>query len=1017
MTAIRAANAGELTKFRQAGQWSEIYIAGMEAPAVIFAARVNQVFESHANWDSEARDEIMQITYDGVTVGTYTDIIVGMTLWVGSAAGLCDIGQARIRKTPTSSILYFGEESDIDWDDNLYLTVVDEFGLWAKHVKITSGVVYMDGDVVYSDQHSTFDPVPVIGSDMVLDIASYPFTTAEGDLDSSLSWAHGSTISSHAWTASAGSLIDPNTSTPRLTINSYPSGGKIRLKCTTTSAAGKSFAGYRRVHVYDSTHRPEKAFLSSAPTGDYESGGWEFEITMYSDVSSVRDRSPVILFAKDYYNGVRSEIGQQQGRENIVCAGWIDGETIQYNLSENTVTFSVKGAHYWLDRMPGFPPGVAELRSSGAWTSIPSLTVDRAAWHLLHWRSTATAVLDFYKSGDTRYASAFEVPTQSLWAQIKEIAFTSIFANPCCDRYNRLFLEVEPQYIPVDERTWIEVMTLTDVDWEEEIGIKRVIVNPTSLLDASGVAIEAPNSIAKPIFSLATGHLMTRYGDIETIERLLLSTQAQSNELTGLIMGRKNNPFGIFEINLSANNRMIDIAPRQYLNLTIAAGATLRGIEYDGRVIPRAVSLNWDERIGFFQTTITAEPESFPTLAIDGDPPTPVEPPPPSPPPPPPPVPGEPPTGGPHQVLLVTPTHGNLVSLNFHEASPEWFLWNSGLTEDQYQSIIRVKRAPSGLIVLGVTGIPGGPGSLQMRYLFAAYKPGDVWSDILDISMVDQGVVAGEVAIVAFGVNPYAGEQILAVAGGHATSSRGTKYIYMGTSGGFVETWADLAEGDPAVLDDMDLKSGAGDVSYGGGYWIVTADFEESATPHEYYIIKANGELQVLDFLGPPSTKFKGDYPTGASYTYPVWHHRAGTKVFALDGGGEYLRVISGNDPSVEVRHAVDNGDTGGASSLAVDPTGNTLIMAWSLSVPKISTDGGATWSALPAVDGLSSAYDRVVNCGDSSKWIVASSLPGYPILYTEDAGASWIDKTGNLGSVAPGYKLGHGVVLSFTDD
>ena len=38
----------------------------------------------------------------------------------------------RIRKYPTEDTIYIGETSEIEWDNDLHLTIVDEFDLWAK---------------------------------------------------------------------------------------------------------------------------------------------------------------------------------------------------------------------------------------------------------------------------------------------------------------------------------------------------------------------------------------------------------------------------------------------------------------------------------------------------------------------------------------------------------------------------------------------------------------------------------------------------------------------------------------------------------------------------------------------------------------------------------------------------------------------------------------------------------------------------------------------------------------------
>ncbi len=187
----RAITAGELAKLRTDGQFSRVRLL-IDVPVAIFKARINQTFTTLNN--------VVQITYDTVTLGAYTDIAANMTLYIGSSDGAYDVGITRIRKTPTSSILYINPESEIDFANDLYLTVVDEYSLWCKRINETDGKA--DYDTTYSDQHSVFDPVPVLGPDVVLWMDG---ATEQTTRDGSSSYCIGGTISSYAWLAPGAS--------------------------------------------------------------------------------------------------------------------------------------------------------------------------------------------------------------------------------------------------------------------------------------------------------------------------------------------------------------------------------------------------------------------------------------------------------------------------------------------------------------------------------------------------------------------------------------------------------------------------------------------------------------------------------------------------------------------------------------------------------------------------------------------------------------------------------------------
>lgn len=986
---MRAITAPELVKLRSDGQWSRLYLAGLEAPPVVFAARVNQAFA-----EDDDKDNVLQVTYDTVTTGAYTDIIAGMTLWIGSAAGLHDIGMARIRKTPTSAILYLGTNSEIDWDDNLYLTVVDEFSLWPRHARVVSGVTYMDGEEVYSDQHDDFDPIPVMGSDAVLDVDAYPVVL---QLDGSDSWVPGGTITDYLWTKTAGTLSSSTAADPTLTVSSYPSNGLIRYALRVTASNGKTFTGYRYVRVYDSTHRPQAAQIASIE-GNFDTGGWSFEATMYDDASDVRDRSPIILFARDYYGGVLGSIGQQEGRENIVMQGWVDGETIEYDSESGLVRFTVKGPQFWLDKMPGFPPVIAEQRtSSGSWNTIPSLTVDRALWHLLHWHSTATMVMDVLLTGDTRYADKFDVPTQSLWMQIKEIAEKKIQAVPGCDRFGRLFVEIEPQYVQEAARTWVEVMTITAADWRDSIIFKRRLVGELAMLDLSSVDISAPNAAPKPYYSLSVGHAFARFGGIESMENLLASSQSQSNRMAGLVVGRRNNPWPSFEIKMAANNRMIDLFPHQYYPLTIATGDTPRGKAFDGRLIPRVISMEWDADNGVLLPTVTLEAESFEANNVDGEPPAnnpiPPMPPPPSPPPAPPPGGGGTTEDGPPFAAVSTWNFGLLYTLNFDEDDPDWFLWNGGLTASQSigassaaPPIRQLIRDPNTgyfyLLVLDYSDAAYGGEPRGGTHLFVSSGPGAAWTQLLYAGNIP-GVTDPSTEyprIISVGVS--SGGAVMAIGG-----AVGDMRIMLGDAGGL--------EHVTTVPTGLDASKRMGALVYSLGKWLLLHAEDNIFKSRAWSLLQAGGGIDT-----DTSNDF-GTVPESAS-DRAHWAILLGETVLYWTYGNNLI-WIADNDPTAATYSA---GLLTGESAvivnqciIAADPGGTHLMGGGSTTIGQRSSDGGASWGNVGTAGGMSTGYRVWGNGGDANQFVAATSQK---VMLTLDWGDNWVDRSGNLPYLAP---------------
>ena len=120
----------------------------MHQPSVILAARVNM---------ASATYPLDEITYDGVTVGSSGNVWPGMTVLLGSSAGADDYGRQRVRDYPSSSVLPVGRSSigtrdgELTVVDNAYITVLDEFKVWAKIPVIDGDTIYKDSDILPSD--------------------------------------------------------------------------------------------------------------------------------------------------------------------------------------------------------------------------------------------------------------------------------------------------------------------------------------------------------------------------------------------------------------------------------------------------------------------------------------------------------------------------------------------------------------------------------------------------------------------------------------------------------------------------------------------------------------------------------------------------------------------------------------------------------------------------------------------------------------------------------------------------
>jgi hypothetical protein len=975
----RALTSPELTLLRADGQWTKLYLA---------TPQYNTIYTARLDVVPTSTDLVSQIAFDTGS-GTLSNVKPGMTLYVGTSAGAYDLGMCWIRKDPVAGTFYIGLTSEIDWQADCYLTVVDDFDLQPKHAVIDAGALKMNVDVAYSDQHTNFHPVPVLGPHAV---AWLDGATVDVGFTASSSWVHGSTISGYSWSAPGASATSGlTTATPTITYNAP---GFYRVFCTVTAANGKTTTGVRHVFVYDrGDNQPATVFQLAQCVGDYDTGGWMFDLTMEAEasLSEIRDRSLVVLFAEDWYgfppNQTQQSIGPIAGRENIVCVGRIVGESIRWDRETGLVHFTVQGAHHWLNKIKAFPIELLfATNTPDSWSVIPSMTVDRILWHILYWHSTVIETMDFYRTGDTRLAPDGRTLASMIWSQLIDIAQSRMLAAPGVDRFGRLIVQIDPQMIPEADRSSIPtVMTLTDDDWQEGIDLQRVTVEDVSMITLSS-QLTNDSGATSTLYSLSPGHVPRRYGEPFPLDRLLAASQSQSNSLAGLALGWHANPFPDVPVVLLQNNRMFDMWPHEFAALTVTDTDTPRGIAYDGNLIPRRITLLFDGESSYMHPELNFEGETFEQVNTDGDIPdvedTSI--------PPFPPIdldlpdlsitfPGDPSASpsGPSFVVIVDANKGILYTKNFNTATSSEIAWqfaNAGIptleiprmAEGSFRHFTSVFMTPNGAVYVATWRVGGN----WMENVYRAPAIGGMFVKVIDQDWIDANE-GNDSRIAAIGFNPTQAEEVGIVFRNTSTYA-GHMWIGNGSTG-FVQKGL--------ITVDNDI---AGKLTYGGGKWIF--DGKRGAA---YYWVRVSGDGMTLEHQ-------TATFGQGGGF-----HTRAGSgsKIFTtVNLSHDFLYSLdnAANTTQVEVPEGL-----GGVDRLAVTPDGTYLLGNWDTGNRGKSSDGGNTWSGLPNLPfGSTYAFAYAGGTGTASRWIAARGI----IRYSDNVfGAeSWVNKEGNINFLIP---------------
>jgi len=980
MSVVREMSGAEESNHALPKQRSQLFIAGLENPPIVFAGQINQAFTTH--------DMQMQFDYDHVTSGAFGDVEPNMTCWIGTYSGGYDLGICRAaRVNPTSTRMYINETSEIAFADNMFFTVVDDFIPMPRHAKIVGKVIYMDGSIVYSDQNTNQAPVPIMGCDAVVDVESYPVEVRFPNIDQS--WVFDSTITDTLLEATQGVVTDETTDDPLLTIASYPSGGRIRVKLTVTAANGKSSYGYRHVHVYDVDHRPTTVFNLRNCKGDYANGYWSCEVTMSGnvDISQIRDRATVVLFAKDWYGDTRVSYGQLEHRENIIFTGWVSAESIALVPDKSgTVTFRVEGTGYWMGKMPGYPPGRRMAKNTPAsWVDVPKLTVAKAVFALMHWHCTVTTLADVYLEDDGRYATMFEVANGSLWSQIQEIAGGAIIATPGFDRYGRFFCEVDPQATPVGDRSdWPDVTTLTSASWQEKLDLRRRVVDESAQYDVSGLHIDSSGN-ASAFFALSTGHVYKLYGSVNMSDRLLILDQAHVNELAGLMMSLDNMEFEPYEIHLASNNRMFDVFPRMGAQVVIESDESLRGISYSGRVVIVGVAYEWNANNMYFTTVLEVENETIPELAVNGDipsdagidkldmsmpampkmkfpdlpmiylPPTVLNP------------------NHPKNVVLASTNFGVHWTKQFDQAIPIFQTMNDGLTSAEKLSIGELVATPSGAIYV----MCGGDNAIGYQKIMVADQMGASFRTLFDAANYPETTSN----IWGLGFNPQQSD-LIAFWGGRTwswpfDSNYGLYYLGLGNRSGTTLNGTTLMP--HATRSSLVYNDGGWTVFCAQGTGI------QGSVASSYAVRFTAGGAFIT-----------GNPMPGAGGNAAMHSCRGGTQDLSFHWEHEhgFLQKITNSSATATAQTIVPYG----GQAVSASPTGTHLMGAdgvtWSAYG---STDSGSTWVSRGGA--ITIGHSVWENCRDDNRWILTG---GSNMKLTLNHGSTTIEKSGNLIFTAP---------------
>jgi hypothetical protein len=600
--------ASELAILRQRPYRTDLFLS-IYKPTVLMQCKVN---------DPTITRGAITGTYDSVTIGSWADVDDDMTLLIGTGTtgeASYNVGKVRIRSVNGTRFIV-AENSDISWQDNLYLTVINYVDIWTVYPRIIPDPADPENVIFYKDYDIVYDPVTAKQNEI---LGSFPCAGPHRAAflsggSAQLYWSALGTqnvageVPTYLWEFEGGTGSSYNTATPGYVTYNTP--GHYKTKLTVSTPLGGSDVTYRFVSIYDRENvggkMPIVKWDMNDLSGSRAEGGYNASIKVWEHIDDIQDNSLVVVFADDWYGSTETSLGgNAEHCSNILFVGYIIKGSIQYNYRDSFVEFSIGSATEIMRQAEGFAISCESVVSPTTWFEIKDMDIHKALYHYLRWHSTVLKVADVQYTGDARKHQYLDTDRESLFDTIDNFLRTAIVGELIADRQGKLWAEIDASAEHDYFSTGTTTMTIDNQDWMDEPTIEERQINEISYLEAGGISYSGPTiGTFAALMSQAPGSAPAYRGKVERLQGLVLTDQAQLNDLTGDLFAYKNSKYNV-SMKMAGNYRNIDIAPKEKCLLNVGITDTVRRIQFTNKPFhPITMSWQWQSDKAFLYPNI-----------------------------------------------------------------------------------------------------------------------------------------------------------------------------------------------------------------------------------------------------------------------------------------------------------------------------------------------------------------------------------------------------------------------------
>lgn len=579
---------------------------------------------------------LAQLTITG-TSGNWSAVGRGMSVAVGSTPGASDIGIYRVRKTPTSTILYIGETSAADpglvtqsirnatFSNGLYITVwLYRFDPFSIPPRFLSGNV-IDED--YDLSVGTFNTTPECVINVTINgghrwwgwvDAGQTYRTitlvATADL-----WVTSSSITTYLWIApSSWTLVGGSISTNTVTYQVPAAPKAYTIQVALTDNNGITTYAWRDVAAHD-TGANAPITISSLDSLTWDRTTMKASIVLNDKgLSNVTIGGKLAIWASGaniWYQNIWN--GNQLDVPTAITewVGWVTEYTAHTENGLRSATLNIEGVCGMMAKVGAYSQYFFAGSPANTWQTVITTLQYVDFWVYWMLRQRASGLIqqfNYTKLGISNLTGRLpqsKIPVSGSLLEQEKGLVQSYTANIGSDPDGTIQVRLHPNMTWGSRSAIVNRGTL-DPSMYSISDIETTIFPDVRKVRGEGFYWDGAAAIPTPYLADAPGSAPGQGMREERLAGQFVDSQTDLNQKTALYYMMLNNPIKQTTLQFHGYWACFYPAQMELMTYTVSANLHPSGVAFTQNAIPISYSLKWDSQTGTVDGQMTVEGET-----------------------------------------------------------------------------------------------------------------------------------------------------------------------------------------------------------------------------------------------------------------------------------------------------------------------------------------------------------------------------------------------------------------------